>query len=239
MANFKTHVGAALGVSAFSVAIAVNGGLIELAQSHWYVSMGVVGGMLPDIDAAKSRPFKHLFMGLAIWAGSLAWHALEKSLSEKSLLLAVFAVAGFVRYPLAYLFQKMTVHRGVFHSLLAGIFFSLSLVCIWHYLLGASRLDAWLSGIFLLLGFVVHLCLDELFSVDLANGRMKKSFGTALKLYGYQNVSGSVLLLSLVAGLLILAPSAAPLYKALSLVDWTNAAELVPRLSHVLSASLG
>ncbi len=33
------------------------------------------------------------------------------------------------------------------------------------------------------IGYIVHLVLDEIYSVDLKNRKIKKSFGTALKLF--------------------------------------------------------
>lgn len=239
MANFNTHVSAALGASSLAAAMAVNGGLFDVSQSPWYVSLGVAGGMLPDIDSDHSRPVKHLFTGLALGSAGAAWLALENSVSQRSLMMTVLMVFVLVRYAALYFFQKMTVHRGVFHSLLAGAFFALLLVCAQYYMLQASMLEAWLSGVFLMFGFLVHLCLDELFSVDLANGRMKKSFGTALKVYGYQNIPGSVLLFGLVAGLFMVAPSSASLSKAFHLFDWAGATELSPQFGHALKCMRG
>ena len=238
MANFKTHVSVALGASSLAAAVAVNGGLFDASQSPWYVLLGVAGGLLPDIDSDHSQPVKHLFIGLALCSASVTWWVWENSINQRILFAVVLMAFLLVRYAALYLFQKMTVHRGVFHSLLAGIFFALSLVCIERYLLRTSMLAAWLSGVFLLFGFLVHLCLDELFSVDLANGRMKKSFGTALKLYGYQNIPGSALLLSLAAGLLAIAPSAAPLCKAFRVIDWARATELGSQFGDALKGIL-
>ncbi len=238
MANFNTHLSVALGVGSLAAVVAVNGGLADVAQSPWYIAVGAMGGMLPDIDSDHSRLAKRLFMGLASCCAGMAWFALERSLNQQALLMTVLAVLWGIRYLALYLFQKVTVHRGVFHSVLAGIFFALLLVCIQHYMLEASKAEAWLSGVFLLLGFLVHLCLDELYSVDLANGRIKKSFGTALKVYGYQNIPGSVLLLCLVAGLLTVAPSPASFYKAFRLVDWASAADIGSQFSRVLQGRL-
>jgi len=239
VANFKTHVSVAFGASSLAATVGVNTGLFDAAQSSWYVSLGVVGGMLPDIDSDHSKPVKNLFIGLALCCASVGWWTLKNSLGRQALMMIITTIFILVRYLALYFFQRMTVHRGVFHSLLAGMFFSLSLVCIEHYMLRASSLEAWLSGVFLLLGFLVHLCLDEIFSVDLANGRMKKSFGTALKVYGYQNIPGSLLLMSLVACLLVVAPSSAALSKAFRLVDWASATELGPQFSQALKGVLG
>lgn len=234
MANFKTHVSVALGVSSLAATVAVDSGLFAAAESPWYVSLGLAGGLLPDIDSDHSRPVRRLFMGLGLYGACLVGVGLENNMSQRALMTTVLAVFLGIRYLALYFFQRMTVHRGVFHSLLAGIFFALLLVCIRHYILGSSRLDAWLSGVFLFLGFLVHLCLDELYSVDLSNGRIKRSFGTALKLYGYQNIPGSVLLLSFVTGLLILAPSSASFFEALHLVDWAGAAGVSAQFKRVL-----
>ncbi|MGR9114542.1 MAG: metal-dependent hydrolase, partial [Gammaproteobacteria bacterium] len=120
-------------------------------------------------------------------------------------------------------FQKLTVHRGVFHSLLGAIFFGLLTTCISHYFLRWSVLEAWFNGLFLVFGFLVHLCLDELFSVDLANGRMKKSFGTALKLFSYKDIHASIMLFIAVIALFVNAPSTSNLVLAWRRLDWINA----------------
>ena len=38
-----------------------------------------------------------------------------------------------------------------------------------------------MSGLFVSVGYVIHLVLDEIYSVDLTGARVKRSFGTALK----------------------------------------------------------
>lgn len=234
MANFKTHVGVALSASTLAAAEAVNGGLFDVSQSLWYVSVGVAGGMLPDIDSDHSQPVKRLFNGLGIACAGLAWQALNNHLNPQMLALATLSFFGLMRYVALHFFQKMTVHRGVFHSLLAGVFFALLLICTSYYLMNFSKLEAWLSGAFLSFGFLVHLCLDELFSVDLANGRMKKSFGTALKLYGPQNLFGSIAMSGLAIGLFMIAPSSTPLRQAFHSADWRNVIELSAHFKHAL-----
>ena len=46
---------------------------------------------------------------------------------------------------------------------------------------------AWLTGLFVLIGFITHLVLDEIYSVDIEGVSIKKSFGTALKLFDYRS----------------------------------------------------
>jgi hypothetical protein len=77
---------------------------------------------------------------------------------------------------------------------LAAVFFALLMTCISYHFLHWNVLHAWLNGLFIALGFVVHLLLDELFSVDLSNARMKSSFGTALKLFSHGSLTASALM---------------------------------------------
>lgn len=220
MANFNTHVTIAAAASTVAAAMAAYVRLIDMLDAPWYILIGVIGGMLPDIDADNSTPVKRLFMFLAGLSGAGVWGVFQDSLSPQHLMTAVAITFFAVRYPLFFMFQKMTVHRGVFHSLLGAFFFGLLTVCISHYCLEWNVLEAWLNGIFLVLGFIVHLCLDELFSVDLTNGRMKKSFGTALKLFNYKDMAASTLLLISVIALFIAAPSSAHLVEAWNRAEW-------------------
>jgi hypothetical protein len=76
----------------------------------------------------------------------------------------------------------MSVHRGIWHSLIAGLFCAFVTVTIYSKLLGRNDGVAWLAGGFLLIGYLTHLILDEVYSVDVMDTRIKSSFGTALKI---------------------------------------------------------
>ncbi|MGF1805972.1 hypothetical protein L4C31_12055, partial [Aliivibrio sifiae] len=66
-------------------------------------------------------------------------------------------------------------------------------------------------------GFI-HLLLDEIYSVDLANVRIKRSFGSALKLTDFSNLTLSSFFLIITAVLFWLAP---PIESTLTtLSDW-------------------
>jgi hypothetical protein len=60
--------------------------------------------------------------------------------------------------------------------------------------------------LFVGVGYLVHLILDELYSVDLMGRRMKKSFGTALKPFSLKNFKESLLMLILICGLVYISP---------------------------------
>ncbi|MFP3830603.1 hypothetical protein, partial [Pseudomonas sp. SIMBA_021] len=50
-----------------------------------------------------------------------------------------------------------------------------------------SATFAWLTGGCILLGGFIHLLLDEIYSVDLSNVEIKRSFGSALKVAEFDN----------------------------------------------------
>ena len=58
MANFNTHLSIATTASAGAALFAVNVHLIANGDMPWLIFLGVLGGMLPDIDASNSRPVK-------------------------------------------------------------------------------------------------------------------------------------------------------------------------------------
>jgi hypothetical protein len=79
-----------------------------------------------------------------------------------------------------------------------------------HHGLGMSAGESWAAGGFVALGYLTHLCLDELASVDLLNHRVRRSFGTALKPFSLAAPRASLAMLVSVLVLAYLAPSLDP-----------------------------
>lgn len=224
MANFKAHVSIAAAVSSGVAGFSAKLGIIDAVDAPWLAFLGVIGGMLPDIDADNSSPVRLLFNGLALLAVSAVLFAVKDGYTQSQLGFIATAVFLLVRYGVFALFNRLTSHRGVFHSLMAAVFFAFLMTCISFYFLGWDILHAWLNGVFIAIGFIVHLLLDELYSVDLSNARMKKSFGTAFKLASYKNIPASALMAVCTLALYWLAPSPMPLVKVWNSVQWPDAA---------------
>ncbi|MDP1665646.1 MAG: metal-dependent hydrolase [Methylobacter sp.] len=222
MANFNTHLGIASAAGIGAALVAADAHLIVKADIPWLVFLSILGGMLPDIDAHNSRPVKLLFNVLALMGVAAVLQAFKNSYAPYLLLLIAAGTYLFIRYVMFALFNRLTVHRGVFHSALATLFFSLLMTCISYHFLHWDILHAWLNGIFIALGFIVHLLLDELYSTDLSNLRMKKSFGTALKLFNYNNMTASALMAICTIMLYSIAPSPTPLIKVWKGTQWNN-----------------
>ena len=65
---------------------------------------------------------------------------------------------------------------------------------IFYYTLEYDLIFSTIAGAFLLFGFIIHLLLDEIVSLNLLGFNIKKSFGSALKLYDRENLLGTVIL---------------------------------------------
>jgi hypothetical protein len=222
MANFNTHLSIATAASMGAALIAVNAHLIVNADMPWLIFLGTLGGLLPDIDASNSRPVKLLFNVLALMGVAGALQVFKNDYEPYPLMLIVAGTYLFIRFVVFALFNMLTVHRGVFHSLLAAAFFALLTTCISYYLLRWDVLHAWVNGIFIASGFIIHLLLDELYSVDLSNSRIKNSFGTALKLFSHSNLTASALMTIFTMILYWIAPSPMPLVKEWERTQWNN-----------------
>lgn len=182
MANFRTHIMVAAG----------GGVLLAYAgwQAQWWSApqamlacvLTAFGGILPDIDADRSRSIRLIFNVLSVFALVLGVLLLQAWLSPGLLLVACGGIYIGVRYLLSRLFSRLTVHRGIWHSVLAGVLCALLAATASFQLLAQSAWLAWSHAMAIGCGFLIHLLLDELYSVDLEGARLKRSFGTALKL---------------------------------------------------------
>lgn len=215
MANFNTHLSVAIVASSGAALLAIDAHIMTITEALWMIAFGAIGGMLPDIDSGNSRPIKLFFTTLGMLALLAVIHIFKNLYQPYIVLLMAAAAYLLVRYSALALFVRFTDHRGIFHSLLTAVFFCLLMVCIGCYFLRWDILHCWLSGIFIGFGFIVHLLLDELYSVDLSNRRMKKSFGTALKLYRYDNKISSIMMLLCTIALAWITPQPQPLLKVL------------------------
>lgn len=195
MANFKTHLFVASGVSGVAAIACMKAGVTPSAETPMLLGLGAFGGLLPDIDSDHSVPIKISFNLLAFTLAFLVMFVFVGRYTVLELTVVWLGVFLTVRWLVLELFINLTTHRGAIHSLLAAGFFALCAVSLSHHLFGKPYPVAWLYGGFVGFGFVVHLLLDELFSVDLLNRRIKSSFGSALKIVSLQYWRATLLLL--------------------------------------------
>jgi hypothetical protein len=125
------------------------------------------------------------------------FHAMGMGL--ESIILAGGAIYLLIRFGLAAILKRYTVHRGMFHSvpaaLIAGEIAFLTFGC------ERIELRYFVAGA-VVLGFMSHLILDEIWSIDFSRGRfhLKSSFGTAIKFWG-DSMGSNLLTYAMVMGL--------------------------------------
>lgn len=194
---------AASGLAAIGVAMT---GLATNEAVVGFFSLGVMGGLLPDIDSDNSIPIRMAFDVVAVIAGFMAVFAFADRYSLVELFIIwIFCYLG-IRYAVFYVFTALTVHRGVIHSIPAAAFFGLMATALSHQVFGGSPVTAWICGVFVAFGFIVHLLLDEFYSVDLLGQQLKSSFGTAFNLGSFNYPFATAILYASVVALYLACP---------------------------------
>ena len=219
MANFNTHLGVAAVGSGMLATLCLQVGLVDAKDAILLASMGVVGGILPDIDLHYSHPSRILFSLLGIVVAFLWIFAAENDLPIIHLWGAGLGIYLLVRYPIWTLFQKVTVHRGAIHSIGVAILFGLVTSAISFHLFARLAFMSWLIALFIFLGFILHLLLDEMYSVDFMGQRLKKSFGTALKLFNYKDKISSAIIVACIAIVWFITPDATSFIDTITSVE--------------------
>jgi hypothetical protein len=234
MANFQTHLNGGIFVSVATVLGLHGAGLVEQGATLGYFALGVAGSLLPDIDADASKPVRAFFnvLGVAV-AFAMTLPLIGRFLPLEVALIWV-GVFLCVRYLIIEIFTRATVHRGIWHSWLGIAAAALAAVNIVYWMMDRSAESAWIAGFMVGIGYLTHLVLDELYSVDLLNSRVKRSFGTALKPFSLADPRSTFGMSALVVALAWVAPA----------LDWgLLPAESLPRAAVVaadrLVATLG
>jgi hypothetical protein len=211
MADFKTHLIGAAAVSGLAATVLVMTGQFPHQAIIGYFVLGVIGGLLPDIDSPHSIPVRIAFMALAVIAGFLVVFTFGDHYSLVELILLWVGCFVLIRYGVFELLNHFTVHRGLIHSVPMGLSCGLITTALAYQIFNASVTHAWVCGSFVTLGFLVHLLLDEFYSVNLFGKKLlKRSFGTAFSLGSLKQPLGTMALYLAMIGLFYLCPSPRP-----------------------------
>jgi len=201
MPGFKTHItgSSLLGIGYGGAAYFMYG--VPWPTCALAGGLCSVSGMLPDIDSDSSTPQREsLAFASAVVPMMLVHRFQHWGMSHEMILLAGAAVYLLIRFGAAALLRLYTVHRGMFHSVPAAL-----VAGEVAFLLAAGdnlSIRLFTAGA-VTIGYLSHLVLDEIWSVEWSHGlRLKSSFGTALKFFGqgaWSNVSCYAKLLILTA----------------------------------------
>ncbi len=184
MANFNTHItsSAFLGVG-YGI---VGHTLYEMPVSSSVLSAGfcTVAGILPDVDADRGNSLREIMAFLAAVVPLLLLHrAMDMGYGHETLILLGAGVYLVIRFGGAEVIRRVTVHRGMWHSIPAALIAGIA--TFWLCDCPDQSRQFYKAGA-VVSGFVWHLLLDEIYAVDTSGfkPRIKRSFGTALKIFG-------------------------------------------------------
>lgn len=210
MANFNTHLAVGAVASGLGATMTMAAGVVPQDQILTLTVAGIIGSVLPDIDLEKATPSRMLFSGLGVVFAFAVLFQFTKQYSIAELWLVWLGVYAFIRYIVFYIFHKRTSHRGIFHSLLAGAFFAAFTAVIFDQAFNEDPLISWFAALFVFGGYIVHLTLDEISSVDFEGKTIKKSFGSALKLFEWNSMRASLAMAAAFVLVLIATPTTQP-----------------------------
>ena len=201
MAGFKTHITTStlLGIGYGGAAHLWYG--IPLDQCLLATGLCSVSGMLPDLDSDNGVPLREsLAFGAAVVPMLLIDRFRHLGLSTDGMVLCAAILYVAIRFGFGKLLRAYTRHRGMFHSIPAALIFAELAFLICDCPQTEMRL---FKASAVLVGFMSHLLLDEFYSIQWSRFRIKKSFGTAMKLWGkvwWANLStyGKLILLTYV-----------------------------------------
>jgi membrane-bound metal-dependent hydrolase YbcI (DUF457 family) len=216
VANFPTHIVVGTIVAGSLATLTLAADVIAPENLVAVTMAGSLGSVLPDIDLKESRPSRALFAGLAVFFSFALLFHFAPRLSIAEMWALWLGTLLFVRYPVHTMFHRLTNHRGIWHSLIAGLACAFATVIIFYYVFARPDGVAWLAGGFLLIGFLTHLILDEIYSVDVLGNHIKKSFGTAFKPIDTRNPAGSVAMTVAAVALLFFTPSITTFYDGIT-----------------------
>ncbi|MGC1952710.1 MAG: metal-dependent hydrolase [Gammaproteobacteria bacterium] len=206
MATLNIHAGAAMSLCGLSATSLLVADLASVKEVTLYFALGTVGGLLPDLDSDHSRSLRVGFFLVSLLAAFSTVFGLATRLTLAELVAVWMGVFVGIRYAVLWIFTRLTSHRGLFHSLPAAFFCGFTTAAVAHHYFALSGFTSWMAGAYVSLGYVVHLILDEVYSIDLGGVKVKRSFGTALKLYSRQSWRLSILLYGATALAFHLAP---------------------------------
>jgi membrane-bound metal-dependent hydrolase YbcI (DUF457 family) len=207
MASFRTHVSFGIAAGVFA-AVALPALSIAGAPGSVLVAVVVLalGSILPDMDSDSGIPFHMAFGSLSLVSGALTFmSSYEKTPSDwQGNIIAAVGVSLFVWVVVGYVFKRFTRHRGMAHSIPAALLSGLVTFFV------ASRLsfsdpEAFLLGVAMISGYLVHLVLDEIWAAVNFHGIPfipNKALGSALKIFS-SSMPSNVVVYGAIAFLLL------------------------------------
>lgn len=218
MANFNTHFTVAAGAAATVSATLLSMEIVTSVQAVVAFGLGTLGGLLPDVDSAHSTSIKVGFNVLSLLMTTTLIFSQSDTYSLVEMFIASVIVFFGIKYAFLELFRKISKHRGMFHTVPVALIWGIVVASFCQWFFELNELVSWIYGFMVTYGYLVHLVLDETYSVDLGNRRMKRSSGTAFKFGMFKTRNQKIhtaIIYAAIPLLLLIAPEAGILQTAL------------------------
>ena len=169
-------------------------GLLTVEQSLIALFFGILGGVAPDLDSDTSQPVQSVFTLFSITLPLILILSFHTTFSIIKMLLIWSFATLILKMIFFKIFLSLTRHRGIFHTIPMGLLFAQLVILLCFKFFHINTDTSFIYGFFMFFGFFIHLLLDEVYSVNVLGIKIKKSFGTALKLYDKNNKIGTLIL---------------------------------------------
>ena len=190
MANFSKHLTYGVSISGITSFIGHLYFGLNFIQAGAAMILGSLASLAPDLDHFKSVPGRILFdiLGVLFPLIALQYVPIEYIKDFKLEHWIVYFFLGYfiIKVILYYIFNLLTLHRGIFHSLPAVLICGQVLFLIFEHFPVTQRIAIASIG---MIGYLTHLIADECYSMDWNNNVIKKSFGSAIDLGNIKELS--------------------------------------------------
>ena len=184
MAGYREHISVSGVLGVVYGGVLGYAGQVTIPQAAIVACLTWLAGMLPDLDSQSGRPVRELFSLLgAVVAFGVMRRTIGRGYDAEAAMLAAFGAYGAVRFVAPWFFGKFTVHRGMFHSIPMLIIWGEAVFLLYENPSVKVRL---IMAAGVALGFLSHLILDEMYSVEWTGitVRLNQAAGSAVKLFG-------------------------------------------------------
>ena len=184
MADFKTHITSSTALGFLYGGVGYFGFEVPLAHCVIAGSLCSVAGMLPDLDSNSGKPQREMLSFVSVIIPMMMMPRFKAiGMTTEHMIFVAGVMYVLIRFGIGGLFRRYTKHRGIWHSIPAALIAGLAtfMICLSNDL-EIRIYKSWA----VVLGFVCHLVLDEIYAVNWEGQlpKKKKSFGTAMKFWG-------------------------------------------------------
>ncbi|MBF0102083.1 MAG: metal-dependent hydrolase [Desulfobacterales bacterium] len=184
MASFNVHLYSGFICGAGFSTLGISVYHLNPFQGASVFIMATTGALLPDVDSDTGKPLHLMFQLISIMIPSLLLpKVIPLGDNSPEWIISYFTLSYlFLFYGVGTLIKRLTVHRGIFHSIPFSI---LSAELVYLLFVQSSQKLALIAASAMFSGCILHLLLDEANSFYFKHHLMpslKRSKGTALKL---------------------------------------------------------